>query len=224
MKTFRNIESEEKKKYVMCCTIWYHLCNFKNVKNIYGGVYLKPLHGCFSHFLNCTNGTKLPNASHMFCILWRSFVYMASCCILIINSRNSVGVPPCLFLILISSDNRIFDNKLSNEYTECTDCNFELNFSLFIATIYFSENKSFKSDGTAIWNFLVDPSNFNNFFTEIHSSFLPFFLFFNFFSTIKTLKLLFRRRAFLLTYKNLNNFKIFLDSKRALAESSLKLI
>ena len=47
---------------------------FKNVKNIHGGVlHLKPatlpkitlIHGYFSRFLNCTNGTKLRYVSTM---------------------------------------------------------------------------------------------------------------------------------------------------------------
>ena len=41
----------------------------ENVKNIPGGVLLllkvTLLHGCFSRFLNCTNGTKLRKASDM---------------------------------------------------------------------------------------------------------------------------------------------------------------
>ena len=54
--------------YVMRCAIWYHLYNLKNVKNTHGGVLLLALkvtllHGCFSHFLNCTNGTKSRRAS-----------------------------------------------------------------------------------------------------------------------------------------------------------------
>ena len=62
---------------VMFCTIWYHLYNFKNVKNTHGGVLLLVklqttptllkvtlLHGCFSRFLNCTNGTKSRKTSH----------------------------------------------------------------------------------------------------------------------------------------------------------------
>ena len=56
----------------MRCAIWYHLYNVKNLKNTHEGV-LQPatllkltlLHGCFSRFLNCTNGTKSRNASHM---------------------------------------------------------------------------------------------------------------------------------------------------------------
>ena len=60
-------------------TIWYHLYNFKNVKNTHGGVLLlvkfqlKPvtllkvtlLRRYFSRFLNCTNGTKLSKTSHI---------------------------------------------------------------------------------------------------------------------------------------------------------------
>ena len=57
-------------EYVMLCAIWYHLYYLKNVKYTYGG---KPatllkvtlLHGCFSCFLNCTNGTKSRKESHM---------------------------------------------------------------------------------------------------------------------------------------------------------------
>ena len=56
----------------MLCAIWYHWYNLKNVKSTHGGV-LKPvtllkltlLHGCLSRFLNCTNGTKLRNTSHL---------------------------------------------------------------------------------------------------------------------------------------------------------------
>ena len=60
----------------MRCTIWYHLYNLKNVKNTHGGVLILVklqalslkrtlLHGCFSRFLNSTNGTKSRKASHM---------------------------------------------------------------------------------------------------------------------------------------------------------------
>ena len=61
----------------MPCAIWCHLYNLKNVKNNNGEMLLlvaglKPatllnvalLHGCFSSFLNCTNGTKLRKTSH----------------------------------------------------------------------------------------------------------------------------------------------------------------
>ena len=70
----------------MLCAIWYHLYNFKNVKNTHGGVLLlvklQPkkratllkvtlLHGCFSRFLNCTNDTKSCNASHCRREVWK---------------------------------------------------------------------------------------------------------------------------------------------------------
>ena len=57
----------------MFCSIWYHLCNFKNVKKTCGGVLLLVtllvskvtlLHKCFSRFLDCTNGTKSCKTSH----------------------------------------------------------------------------------------------------------------------------------------------------------------
>ena len=61
-------------KLIVFCAIWYHFYNLKNVKNTHGGVLLLvPVtllkvtlhHGCFSRFLNCTNGTKSRNASRM---------------------------------------------------------------------------------------------------------------------------------------------------------------
>ena len=68
-----------KELYVILRTIWYHLHNLKNVKNIHGGVVLLVkslklalLYGCFSHFLDCTNGTKLHKASHiMYPLVWK---------------------------------------------------------------------------------------------------------------------------------------------------------
>ena len=58
--------------YVMRSAIWYHLHNLKNVKNTHEGVFLVKLqalnetllHGCFSRFLNLTNGNKSYKASH----------------------------------------------------------------------------------------------------------------------------------------------------------------
>ena len=64
---------------VTLCTIWYHLCNLKNVKNTHGTVILLfklKVEVCnftksitfswmFFTFLNCTNGTKLRKASHL---------------------------------------------------------------------------------------------------------------------------------------------------------------
>ena len=53
----------------MHCAIWYHLYNLKNVKkNPWRSVTFTKVtlfHGCFSRFVNCTNGTKSRNASHM---------------------------------------------------------------------------------------------------------------------------------------------------------------
>ena len=53
--------------YMLSCTIWYHFYNLKNGKNTHGGVLILVfkvtlLHGCFSRFLNCRNGTKSRNA------------------------------------------------------------------------------------------------------------------------------------------------------------------
>ena len=49
----------------------FDLYNFKNVKNTHGGVSLKLtlLHGCFSRFWNCTNGTKSRNAPHVLILI-----------------------------------------------------------------------------------------------------------------------------------------------------------
>ena len=52
------------------CAIWYYSYNLKNVKNTHGRVLLLVLkvtflYGCFSRFLNCTNGIKSRNAPHM---------------------------------------------------------------------------------------------------------------------------------------------------------------
>ena len=49
----------------MRCTIWYHLCNLKNVKKhpwrsvtFSSKLAGQQKRGCFSHFLNCTNDAK----------------------------------------------------------------------------------------------------------------------------------------------------------------------
>ena len=66
--------------YVMFCPIWYHFYNLRNVKNAHGGVLVSVklqafslkvtlLHGYFSRFLNCTNGTNSRNASHRCTVL-----------------------------------------------------------------------------------------------------------------------------------------------------------
>ena len=58
--------------------IWYHLHNLKNVRNAHEGVLLLAkltfLHGRFSRFLSCTNGTKSRKISHL---KSRSFVILA---------------------------------------------------------------------------------------------------------------------------------------------------
>ena len=62
--------------YVMLCTIWY-LFKDLNMKNTDGGVILLVsgllkvalLHGCFSHFLNCTDSTQSRKASHILLII-----------------------------------------------------------------------------------------------------------------------------------------------------------
>ena len=46
----------------MFCAIWYHLYNLKNVLKTATLLKVTQLHGCFSRFLNCTNGTKSLNA------------------------------------------------------------------------------------------------------------------------------------------------------------------
>ena len=53
--------------YETLCGIWYHLHNLKTVKNTYEGVLLLVtlFHGCFSRFLNATNGTKSRKALHI---------------------------------------------------------------------------------------------------------------------------------------------------------------
>ena len=65
----------------MCCAIWYYLYNLKNWKNTHRGVLLLRkvtlLHWCFSRFLNCANGVKSCNASHMdqFSLLGLNYAY-----------------------------------------------------------------------------------------------------------------------------------------------------
>ena len=61
IKTFRYL-LQYQQLYVMLCAIWYHLYNSKNVKN---SKKVTLFHGCFSRFLNRTNGTKLHKASHI---------------------------------------------------------------------------------------------------------------------------------------------------------------
>ena len=68
------------KPFICDVVLFGTICtNFKNVKNIHGGVLLWVklqdkacyftkitfFHGCFSRFFKCTNGTKLRNTSHV---------------------------------------------------------------------------------------------------------------------------------------------------------------
>ena len=68
-------------------TVWYDLYNSENVKNTHGGVLLLVtlLHGCFSRFLNCTNGTKPRNASHIMNENAFHFIYLKLPLRLILN-------------------------------------------------------------------------------------------------------------------------------------------
>ena len=76
-KNWTNSVSKLLQGVLVRCAIQYHVHNLKNVKNTHRGVLLlvklnrlQPatllkvtlLHGCFLHFLNCTNGTKSRNA------------------------------------------------------------------------------------------------------------------------------------------------------------------
>ena len=47
------------------CVIWYPLYNLKNVKKTRPSVTFNKV-GCFSRFLNCTNGTKSRKTSQIF--------------------------------------------------------------------------------------------------------------------------------------------------------------
>ena len=58
--------------YEIRCAVLSYLCHLKNVKNTHRGVLVSVnllkvilLHGCFSRFLNCTNGTNSRNAPHI---------------------------------------------------------------------------------------------------------------------------------------------------------------
>ena len=58
--------------YMMFCAIWYYLCNLKTWTLLKTTL----LHGCFSHFLTCTNGTKSCKASHMMLtICWNNSIH-----------------------------------------------------------------------------------------------------------------------------------------------------
>ena len=57
---FVKIDLTQQTSY-MWCAAQFGSVNFSKV----AGLKLTLLHGCFSRFLNCTNGTKLRNASHI---------------------------------------------------------------------------------------------------------------------------------------------------------------
>ena len=58
----------------MYCAIWYHLYNLKTWRSVAFSTKVTLLlnvtlfHGCFTRFLNCINGTKLRNASQLYCL------------------------------------------------------------------------------------------------------------------------------------------------------------
>ena len=75
----------ETKIHLMRLSIWYHLNNLKNVKNTHGRLlflvnlqawvffmFLTLFHWCFLCLLNCPNGTKSRNASHLVKMEWYS--------------------------------------------------------------------------------------------------------------------------------------------------------
>ena len=89
IKELRTNQNKTHKPYVMPYAIWYHLHNLKKVKNTHRGVLiliklqaeaytllrLTLLHGCFSRFLNCANGTKSRNASHLFLVQFSAILF-----------------------------------------------------------------------------------------------------------------------------------------------------
>ena len=64
-----------KRKFETLCAIWHRSNSQQNMKNTHGPVFFSVklqallivtlLHECFSRFLDCTNGTKSRNASHL---------------------------------------------------------------------------------------------------------------------------------------------------------------
>ena len=55
---FNNV-SYMRPNFVVCCAIWYHLHNLKNMKNTHWGVFLLVNLQVFLRFLYYANGTKL---------------------------------------------------------------------------------------------------------------------------------------------------------------------
>ena len=106
-----------------------YLYNLKNVENTHGRVLflvklqasaynllkVKLLHECFSCFLNCANGTKLRNASHIHIhiynlvkyLCWKFFLKQSSRCVLrkkcsenMLQIHRRTPVPFCDFIIV----------------------------------------------------------------------------------------------------------------------------
>ena len=68
----------------MFCASWYQAFSLLKITL---------LHGCFSRFLNCTNGTKLRRASHIFCS------FMEKQCFFV----NIINIEKFLFKIKIAN-------------------------------------------------------------------------------------------------------------------------
>ena len=114
-------------QYVTLCAIWYHLYKSKNVKNTHGWVppftnLLKVtlFHVCFHVFkiiLNCTNGTKSLNRSH---IDWKNHGSSASFCFIYLTNMN-------YDTNLLKSHSKIhFDLTCNSIFPPFLDKNFEL--------------------------------------------------------------------------------------------------
>ena len=114
-------------QYVRLCAIWYHLYKSKNVKNTHGWVppftnLLKVtlFHVCFHVFkiiLNCTNGTKSLNRSH---IDWKNHGSSASFCFIYLTNMN-------YDTNLLKSHSKIhFDFTCHSIFPPFFDKNFEL--------------------------------------------------------------------------------------------------
>ena len=107
---FYNGSKRLKHKYIGYFVFWYHLYNLKDVKNTNGGVLLlvklQALLKCFSHFLNCTNDTKLRKVSHM-------TIFSASTVALHLLKCNSI-ILVVLFSFLVAEP-YLLDNLLFTE-------------------------------------------------------------------------------------------------------------
>ena len=137
--------------YVVHWTIWYHLYNLKNMKNTHGGVLILVkllvknthagvlillLHGCFSGFLNCANGTKS-------CNIYSCLSHIYS----------------CLSLFSISTEHPTNDQSFQNYQGEDEDPDASETFMIYIYMIYIYFivrkfcGRKFRKSGL-LWNFL----------------------------------------------------------------------